>query len=221
MIQALRRSERGARGRAMNRVDASGLNKRKTRYMASHLRRMEIAHKSTAHSVREPEAAQGNALRVIAVFKLIKALALIAAGLGVIGLLNSTWNASIVDVLHELALEHGRRRASAFAGRAASLLSSTSTRRLSEVAFGSFLYGGIFLVEAAGLWTRKRWAEYLTAIVTASLLPFEIGALMHRVTVERGMALLLNLAVVAYLGFHLWKQRRGRDVAKRSSGASS
>ena len=55
--------------------------------------------------------------------------------------------------------------------------------------------------------------------MTASLLPFEIGALMHRTTIERGMALLLNVAVVAYLVLHLWKQHRSRDGAKRSSGA--
>lgn len=182
---------------------------------------MKIASEPTAHCDRQPQAAEGHVLRVIAVFKLIKAVALIAAGLGALGLLNSTWAASVVEVLNQFALEHGRRLASAFADRAASLLSSTSTRRLSAVAVGLFVYGGIFLVEAMGLWTRKRWAEYLTLIVTASLLPFEIGALMHRVTVERVMALLLNLAVVAYLGVHVWKQRRSWDGAKRASGAIS
>ena len=187
--------------------------------MDSHEARAEIDGSSTEHRDRAPEAPQGRTLRVIAVFKLVKAVVLIAAGLGALGFLKSDWNTAVVDVLHQLALEHGRLPASAFADRAASLLSSASPRRLSEVAFGGFLYGGIFLVEASGLWTRKRWAEYLTALVTASLLPFEIGALMHRTTIERGMALLLNVAVVAYPVLHLWKQHRSRDGAKRSSGA--
>lgn len=156
----------------------------------------------------EPQVAQGSALRVIAVIKLIKSTLLVAAGIGALGLLNATLNDSVVDLLHRFSLEHGQQIASTLSNRTASLLSSASPRRLSEVAAGCFVYGAIFLVEAAGLWTRKRWAEYMTVLVTASLLPFEIEAVLHRLTVERGVALLLNVAVVAYLVFHLWKQRR-------------
>jgi uncharacterized membrane protein (DUF2068 family) len=175
--------------------------------MESYDARNAIDVRPATRGGRRPESGKGGTLRVIAAFKLLKALVLIAAGLGALGFLKSDWTDSAVAVLHQLALEHGRRLASAFAERAASLLSSASPRRLSEVAVGCFLYGGIFVVEAVGLWTRKRWAEYLTAFVTASLLPFEIGALMHRVTMERGVALLLNVAVVSYLALHLWKQR--------------
>ncbi len=153
---------------------------------------------------------QGNTLRVIAVFKLLKALVLILAGLGALGLLNPDWTDAVVDVLHQLALEHGRRIASAFAERGETLLNAATPRRLTEVAAGCFVYGGVFLVEAIGLWTRKRWAEYLTTVMTASLLPFEIMALVHRATLERGLALVLNVAVVAYLVFHLWKSHRSR-----------
>ncbi|MEO8938768.1 MAG: DUF2127 domain-containing protein [Burkholderiaceae bacterium] len=167
----------------------------------------------TASRDRQPAGGQGATLRVIAVIKLIKAVVLIAAGLGALGLLKSNWTDSAVDVLHQLALEHGRRLASAFADHAASMLSSASPARLSEVAVGCFIYGSIFLVEAVGLWTRRRWAEYLTAIVTALLLPFEVDALVHHVTIVHGMALLLNLAVVGYLVFQLWKQRRLGDHA--------
>jgi uncharacterized membrane protein (DUF2068 family) len=59
-------------------------------------------------------------------------------------------------------------------------------------------------VEAVGLWYQKRWAEYLTFSVTASLLPFEIYELTHRVTVFKVIAFVINIAVVAYL---LWAKR--------------
>lgn len=59
-------------------------------------------------------------------------------------------------------------------------------------------------VEAVGLWYAKRWAEYLTFVATTVLLVPEIYELSHRVTVVKVLALLVNLAVVAYL---LWAKR--------------
>lgn len=158
------------------------------------------------------DAPQGQTLRVIAVFKLLKAIVLITAGLGALGLLSASWTDAVVDLLHQLALEHGRRLASALAERGATLISSASPKRLTEVAIGCFVYGSVFLVEAVGLWTRRRWAEYMTTIVTASLLPFEIEALLQHATVARGLALSLNLAIVAYLVFFLWKSHRMRNA---------
>jgi uncharacterized membrane protein (DUF2068 family) len=54
-------------------------------------------------------------------------------------------------------------------------------------------------IEAVGLWYARRWAEYLTFLVTASLLPLEIYELAHRVTVFKVLAFLINVAVVVYL----------------------
>ena len=54
-------------------------------------------------------------------------------------------------------------------------------------------------VEAVGLWMQKRWAEYLTLVATAGLLPLEIYELYERVTALKIVALIVNLAVVAYL----------------------
>src|SRR6266508_1860129 len=59
-------------------------------------------------------------------------------------------------------------------------------------------------VEAVGLWLEKRWAEYLTAIATAGFLPFEIHELIKRVTWVRITALVVNLAILAWL---VWKKR--------------
>ena len=170
---------------------------------------------------RAEEAGQGRTLRVIAVFKLLKALVLFTAGLGALGLLRDSWTDAVVDMLHQMALEHGRRLASELAERGAALIDSASPRRLTEVAIGCFVYGGVFLVEAVGLWTKRRWAEYLTTIMTASLLPFEIEALIHKATFERGLALALNLAIVAYLVFHLWRSHRARNAQGSDPAAGS
>jgi uncharacterized membrane protein (DUF2068 family) len=68
------------------------------------------------------------------------------------------------------------------------------------------LVGAVFAVyavveglEAWGLWYQRRWAEYLTFLVTASLLPLEVYELAHRLTPFKLLAFAINLAVVAYL----------------------
>jgi uncharacterized membrane protein (DUF2068 family) len=66
-------------------------------------------------------------------------------------------------------------------------------------------------VEAWGLWHERRWAEYLTVIATAGLLPLEVHELTVRVTVLRVLALLVNLAVLVWLVWakHLFGLRGG------------
>ena len=61
------------------------------------------------------------------------------------------------------------------------------------------LYAIVESTEAYGLWKERRWAEYLTVIATAGLLPLEIHELLDRVTILRVVGLVINVAIVAYL----------------------
>jgi uncharacterized membrane protein (DUF2068 family) len=56
-------------------------------------------------------------------------------------------------------------------------------------------------VEAVGLWFGRRWAEYLTFIATIVFVPYEVDELIKGVTALKLVALVLNLAVAAYLLF--------------------
>jgi uncharacterized membrane protein (DUF2068 family) len=71
---------------------------------------------------------------------------------------------------------------------------------------GAVLIGYALLegTEAVGLWLTKRWAEYLTFIATAILLPFEVYELVNRVSVLKIIGFIINLAVVVYL---IWAKR--------------
>jgi uncharacterized membrane protein (DUF2068 family) len=86
------------------------------------------------------------------------------------------------------------------ADRAFSLASGTL--RLVGVVF--LVYALVEGVEAFGLWYQRRWAEYLTFVVTASLLPLEAYELAHRLSALKVLTIAINLAVVAYL---LWAKR--------------
>jgi uncharacterized membrane protein (DUF2068 family) len=56
-------------------------------------------------------------------------------------------------------------------------------------------------VEAVGLWFGRRWAEYLTFIATIVFVPYEVDELIKGVTALKLVALVINLAVAAYLLF--------------------
>jgi uncharacterized membrane protein (DUF2068 family) len=78
-------------------------------------------------------------------------------------------------------------------------LFSLRSSRLHVFAAIAIAYSVIEGVEAVGLWLGKRWAEYLTLVVTASLLPVEVYELSEHATPFKVLAFLINLAVVAYL----------------------
>jgi uncharacterized membrane protein (DUF2068 family) len=54
-------------------------------------------------------------------------------------------------------------------------------------------------IEAVGLWYQRRWAEYLTLVVTALLVPLEVYELTATVSWFKVVALVVNLAIIVYL----------------------
>lgn len=80
-------------------------------------------------------------------------------------------------------------------------LFTTSSSHLHRLAAVLLVYGAVEGIEAVGLWYQRRWAEYLTFLVTASLLPLEIYEIVHRTTPFKIVAFIVNIAVVAYLLF--------------------
>ena len=155
----------------------------------------------------QPRSANGPTLKVIGVVKLIKALILVAVALGALKLLNPA------------TAEHADRLASAFAWRFGPQavfsvhhrLTDLASSQLTTVALVAFLYALLFAVEGVGLWSGKRWAEYLTIVATASLVPFEIYELLQRVSWPRIATLAINLIVVGYL---VWKVRQPPEATK-------
>lgn len=142
-------------------------------------------------------------LEVIAVLKMVQSAGLIIAGLGALGLLNAGKFDAAQDWLEQLSLREGHHLTVYLSERGLYLLESATPKHLVVAALGSFLYAAIFLVEGIGLWRCKRWAEYLTISVTASLLPFEIFAVAKGATPIRVGAVLLNIVVVLYLWWQL------------------
>jgi uncharacterized membrane protein (DUF2068 family) len=87
--------------------------------------------------------------------------------------------------------------------RAIAGLLALGGRERHELELACFAYASVFAVEGVGLVLRRRWAEWLTVVVTGSFLPIEGYELAHRRGGAEVVALALNLAIVGYLLAHL------------------
>jgi uncharacterized membrane protein (DUF2068 family) len=76
---------------------------------------------------------------------------------------------------------------------------TTSSSHLHLLGAVLLAYGAIEGIEAVGLWYQQRWAEYLTFLVTASLLPLEVYEIVNHPTPFKILAFIVNVAVVVYL----------------------
>ena len=77
------------------------------------------------------------------------------------------------------------------------------------LAIGLVGYALLEGTEGIGLAMRRRWAEYLTVVATGLLIPYEVYELVHRPTLFKFGALVVNVGVVGYLA---WRKRLFMDI---------
>ncbi len=85
------------------------------------------------------------------------------------------------------------------------------------------VYGVVEIAEAVGLWSLKRWGEYVAVIGTSLFLPLEIYELTDHVTYLKIGALVVNVALVAYLVIakRLFGVRGGRHAYEEERASES
>jgi uncharacterized membrane protein (DUF2068 family) len=142
---------------------------------------------------------QRDLLRLIAVFKLLKAALLIAVGVGVLKLLHEDLAGLVEECADLFRLGPSNRYINAAMEKASNL----TPHRIEELGLGSLVFGGLFLTEGIGLWFLKRWAEWLTVIITSSLLPIEVYEIYRHPSPLRFAVLAVNIAIVAYLIYQI------------------
>ncbi len=132
---------------------------------------------------------------LIAAFKLLKGTVLLAVGIGALRLLHRDVAGLVDHWVNAFRVDPHNRYIHWLLAK----LQMVDDRKLKELSVGTFIYSAIFLTEGTGLAFRKRWAEYFTIITTASFLPLEVYELIRRASAAKGVALLINIAVVVYL----------------------
>ena len=139
-------------------------------------------------------------IKVIIIERIVKAIVLIALAIGLLvagerGLL--TFWAQYAQ--EELNLEAGNGLIVTYLLKLLLLVGTFS--HVNVLAIGAIVYALLEGTEGVGLAMRRRWAEYLTVIATGLLIPYEAYEVIHRVTLFKVGALLLNVAVVGYLAY--------------------
>jgi uncharacterized membrane protein (DUF2068 family) len=138
-------------------------------------------------------------IRVIALFKLVKAGLLIIVAIGVLKLLHRDVAQVIEHWINLLQVDPDNR----YVQNILRKFWFVDDRKLKEVSVGTFCYAALFLIEGTGLFLGKRWAEYFTIVVTASFLPFEIYEMVHEPSVVKAAVISINSAIVVYLAVRL------------------
>lgn len=139
-------------------------------------------------------------MRWIAAFKFLKAAALVALSVGVFRLLHKNVGELLEHWVEALRLDPGNRFVDAILAKAWNV----TPAQMTKLGIGGLLYAGLFLAEGTGLWLRKRWGEWLTVIITSTLLPVELYEIYRHPTWVKVGVLVINVAIVWYL---IWKIR--------------
>jgi len=149
-------------------------------------------------------------LVLIGFLKLLKALLFILLGVGALRLLHK----DIVDVMTHFILALRFDPENHFINLVLEKAALISPHRLREISIAIFCYAALDIIEGAGLALEKTWAEYLTLILTASFLPWELFEIIRHVTWLKIVLVAVNSLVVVYLVFHV----QGRMRARANSG---
>jgi uncharacterized membrane protein (DUF2068 family) len=148
-------------------------------------------------------------LRTIALYKLVKVMLLLAVAYGELRLRDASLAAKLLSwaQARPYGLEHR------IVGQILEWFSGLSVSRINLYRAITLGYAAVFAVEGIGLWMEKRWAEWLTTIITASLIPLEAWEIFLRPTIGKVLILLANVAVVGYLVWHVRKTQALRNPA--------
>jgi uncharacterized membrane protein (DUF2068 family) len=154
-----------------------------------------MSRKASGQRHIQPSSRSRILLRTIAAFKFVKALLLVMAGAGVLHLVHQDVASLAERMVETFHMDPGNP----YISHALSRVANLTPKQLHGIGIVAFIYAGLFLLEGIGLWSLKRWGEWLTVVITGSLLPVEIYESLHRPTVLRVAVLLMNAAIVVYL----------------------
>src|SRR5271154_5193800 len=143
-------------------------------------------------------------LRTIALYKLVKVVLLLGVAYGELRLRDASLAAKLLSwaQARPYGLEHR------IVGQLMEWFGSLSVSRVHALRIVTLVYAAVFAVEGIGLWLEKRWAEWLTTIITASLIPLELWELIHSPSIGAAAVLLANCLIVGYLYWHVSTRQR-------------
>jgi uncharacterized membrane protein (DUF2068 family) len=141
-------------------------------------------------------------IRLIALFKLLKAALLIAVGMSAFHLLHKNVASVAEHWIAVLGLDPGNH----YVARALQKAGNLTPQNIRTFGVVSFFYAGLFLIEGTGLWLEKRWGEWFSVIITTSLIPLEVYEIYRHPSAIKCLVLIINIAVVGYLIYRIRRE---------------
>jgi uncharacterized membrane protein (DUF2068 family) len=173
---------------------------------------LEIMTSTTLQSAAKAHR-HNKGLVLIAVYKFLYSLLFIALGVGALRLVGKDVGDILTRIAGDLRFNPEGRFVNFILDRASIL----DDPMLIRIGFAAFCYAAIGIAEGIGLYLEKAWGEYLTLIITASFLPWEVIEVMRRQTLPRVSLLVVNALVLVFLCKVVWERQRN---SKRVVAAS-
>lgn len=140
---------------------------------------------------------------LLASYYLVQGLLLIAVGVGALVLVDQNQLLVIKEWLGVVRLDPENR----FIHWLLTSILPVTNEMLEASGVGSFVYGGLALVQGGGLWFSKSWAPFLSVVVVGSFIPWQLYSLLHEVTAWKLLSLSINIVIVGYLLVSAWLAR--------------
>lgn len=125
---------------------------------------------------------------LLASYYLVQGLLLIAVGIGALVVADQDQLLVIKEWLRVVRLDPENR----FLHWLLTSILPVTNEMLEASSIGSFVYGGLALVQGGGLWFSKPWASYLSILVVGSFIPWQLYGLLHEVTALKLVSLCIN-----------------------------
>lgn len=153
-----------------------------------------LSHTQSKRSA-SPGVRRDRLLPWIAAERTLRSILLLLVGVVLLTHPHANWATEATNLVRKVGLDPKQDWVQRILKDAAKVGSSKN------VLFGivAVAYGGLEGVEAYGLWRRRRWGEWLTVLATSLLLVPEVWELTKSSSALKLGALLVNVAVVAYL----------------------
>ena len=150
------------------------------------------------------KASHARLLRLIALFKFLKSASLIALSVGALHLLHKDLGELAERWIERLGLDPGKH----YVMLVLEKVSRVSPGQIKKLGIVGLIYAGLFLTEGTGLWMRRRWGEWITVIISGSLVPVEIYEIYRHLTLTKLGVVMINVAIVIYL---IWNLRENKE----------
>jgi len=151
-------------------------------------------------------------LRIIALFEAAKGLLVLLAGFGLLTIVHR----DLQHIAEQIVSHFHLNPASHYPHIFVEMAGNITNRKLWLMAVFAMAYSGIRLLEAYGLWHERRWAEWLAVASGGLYVPIEIYEMLNGVSAIKAATLIINLGIVAYLGYVLYQSEANTKKLLRS-----